>query len=571
MVMERARDRLRRWAQACRAGGAPRWVWQWSLVGLVCLLVGTGCLAATRYAAAQTVAPSAPSQRQPLAQGLGCTINDASTGGTLHSGHRSQTMLQQNEQPGTTTWGIDTSLQATTQIQAYASALTVNPGDALNFYVSVQTDGTPYTVTTYRLGWYCGSGAWPLSAASEIGHAQGYYDASSAKLVTCQTCHVDHTTGLVEANWRISYTLNIPSTWPTGLYVARFTDVRGWQTEVTFDVRGNPHSTYLVITPDATVAAYNQWGGYSLYQGPDNLFNDRAYAVSFDRPLAGWGANQGLVSWVNTIRWIERLGYDVSYTSGIDVDEHPDVLLGHRAILSIGHDEYWSKAMRDGMEQARDAGIGLAFLGADTSEWQIRFQPDSAGTPDRTIICYKDASLDPMTGVDNSVVTTEWREPPVSRPENALIGIMFSSYNSSTAFPWHVSASTTGPIPLFQNTGLRAGQTLGCDVVGYEWDMVFDNGSSPPGLVTLATSTTLSLDNGVEGSVATKVPPDTSNTAYYIAPSGAMVFASGTINWGFALDSLRLASSNICQGRSQEIGAIKNLMANVMDAIAVKH
>src|SRR6185312_6373155 len=105
----------------------------------------------------------------------------------------------------------------------------------------------------------------------------------------------------------------------TGIYVALFTDARGWQTEVTFDVRGDPHSTYLIITSDTTVAAYNQWGGYSLYQGPDGASSDRAHMVSFDRPLAGWGAGQGLAYWINTDRWVERLGYDVSYVSDIDV------------------------------------------------------------------------------------------------------------------------------------------------------------------------------------------------------------------------------------------------------------
>jgi hypothetical protein len=152
-----------------------------------------------------------------------------------------------------------------------------------------------------------------------------------------------------------------------------------------------------------------------------------------------------------------------------------------------------------------------------------------------------------------------------------MVGIMFSDYATSPGFPWHVSATNTGPIPLFQNTGLQAGQTLGCDIVGYEWDKVFNNGSTPPGLVVLATSQAIPTDNGTEGSISQQNKTDTANTAYYIAPSGAMVFASGSIYWAFALDALRLIPSTNCKGQSLANGQIQKLMANVMDAIAVRH
>src|SRR5262249_35504583 len=88
----------------------------------------------------------------------------------------------------------------------------------------------------------------------------------------------------------------------------------GMQTYAAFDVLGNDRSTYVVVTADTTVQAYNEWGGYSLYlwrspRGPGG----HARKVSFDRPVAGWGDEQGLIYEIDGIRWIEREGYDVSY------------------------------------------------------------------------------------------------------------------------------------------------------------------------------------------------------------------------------------------------------------------
>ena len=50
---------------------------------------------------------------------------------------------------------------------------------------------------------------------------------------------------------------------------------------------------------------------------------------------------------VNFIRWMEASGYDVSYTTDVDTHANGSVLLNYKGILSMGHDEYWSKPMYD--------------------------------------------------------------------------------------------------------------------------------------------------------------------------------------------------------------------------------
>src|SRR6266571_1058289 len=482
-------------------------------------------------------------------------------------------IVLENAHLGTDSWKIPQGKEASTQIQAYASATSVLPGQELTFYVSTQHEGTIYSIDIYRLGWYGGFGGRLMtSALYQTGQAQGYYDSVNHRLVDCNSCHVDRKTGLVEANWQPSYTLSVPLDWTTGIYLAKFTDANGKQTYVPFDVRGNSHSLYVAVTPDTTYAAYNTWGGYSLYEADnggqvsETANSSRGVKVSFDRPYTvDNGSSQVLVFEAAAIHWMESRGYDFSYISDVDLHEKPTQLLDHRAYLSLGHDEYWTKEMRDGVERARDKGVGLAFLGADASYWQMRFEPDGAGTPDRMIVCYKvatanhDLALDPLYGQDNTRLTTRWRDPILARPENALIGVMYSDLtHQQQGFPWMLSPQAKSA--LLDGTGLQAEQTYGCGLVGYEWDRVFDNGVTPAGLQVLGTSSTVN-----EGNTA-----DTSNTTYYIAPSGAMVFATGSIYWTLALDDYRFQIDKSCVENRVVLG-MRKLMAHVIDALVVHH
>jgi hypothetical protein len=264
----------------------------------------------------------------------------------------------------------------------------------------------------------------------------------------------------------------------------------------------------------------------------------------------------------DAIHWLERQGYDLSYMSSVDLHEHPQQLLQHRAYLSIGHDEYWTKEMRDGVEYARDHRVSLGFLGADAAYWQMRFQPDNAGTPDRTIVCYKvqtgDLASDPFFGKDNTRLTAQWRDPVLARPENALIGIMFSSYTILGNVPWQVDS--LAKTPLLDGTGLQPGRQYGCDLVGYEWDRIFDNGATPNGLQVLGSSQVISIYKH----------SDISNTTYYIAPSGAMVFAAGSIAWANSLDAYRLNGPGRCSSQLV-VPELQKLMAKVMTSLVTNH
>jgi len=475
-------------------------------------------------------------------------------------------IVRENTQPGTSSWEIPAGDEASTQIQAYASATYVAPGMPITFYVSTQKEGTLYSIYIYRLGWYGGLGGRLMASSlgEQVGHMQGYYDSTNRRLVACKSCLLDGKTGLVEANWQPSYMLRVPIDWTTGIYLAKFTDANGLQTYTPFDVSGNFNAKYLVVTPDTTNAAYNSWGGFTIDNIDNSLF---AVKVSFDRPyVQDAGSSQVLVNEADTIHWMERQGYDLSYTSNVSLQEAPDQLLHHRAYISLGHDEYWTKEMRETVEHARDKGVGLAFLGANDAFWQMRFEPDSKGVVNRTVVCYKvltalnDLARDPFYMKDNTHLTTQWRDPVLALPENALIGVMYDDQvTKKPGFSWQLSWKTKSI--LLKGTGLQPGQEYGCDLVGPRWDRIYSNGATPTGLQVLAASSTRD-DSGI-GS--------TSDTTYYIASSGAMVFATGSLYWTYALDSYRFNVDKACVSGNHEVPGMQLLMAHVMSALVVLH
>jgi hypothetical protein len=146
----------------------------------------------------------------------------------------------------------------------------------------------------------------------------------------------------------------------------------------------------------------------------------------------------------------------VTYWTDIDLHQHPERLLAHRALMSLGHDEYWSTRMRRGAEAARDHGVNLAFLGANAIFRHIRLQPSPTG-PDREEVNYKPWSArdDPAWRTDPAEVTTDWREPPLNDPESRLLGDLYECN------PVRAAGVVVDPAAwLFAGTGMRAGMLL---------------------------------------------------------------------------------------------------------------
>jgi len=451
-------------------------------------------------------------------------------------------IVAENAQPGSTGW-IAGSLIAddvTGQIKGYAGATSVRQGGTITLFVTVHPAQT-YSMDVYRLGWYAGRGGRQRLHLALDGAPQ-------------PPCPSDPVTGLIACDWAPSYQLTIPDDWTSGVYLALLTNAAGYQNYVMFVVRDDRPAPFLYQQSIATDEAYNNYPadgqtGKSLYQhnsyGAITVGGDtRAVKVSFDRPHTGYGFNQ----WdaINFIRWIERSGYDVTYSTDLDTHENGAELLRHRALLSVGHDEYWSKEMFDAAEAARDGGVSLAFFSSDALSWQVRFEPSSAGVPDRVMVCYREPSIDPVFG---PTTTTLWRRAPVNRPGQPLRGVDFSSFvDPGNNVPYVVTNSSHW---VYTGTGFHDGDVVP-GIVGYEMDRYIPELPAPN--TTDWTLLSRSPYTDLHGR------SDYSNASIYQAPSGAWVFSSGTESWSWALDGF---ARNLSDTR------IQTVTSNLLNAFLV--
>src|SRR5579884_3468154 len=403
--------------------------------------------------------------------------------------------------PGTSGWEIS-GQQRPDSIEGYASVTSAQRGESVGLYVS--TAAPTFHVEAYRIGWYQGHGGRLVWSSPD---APGGAQPNPAP---------QPGTNMVECHWKASMTLTVGADWPPGDYILKLVGSGGQQSWVPLTVRDDTsRATYLVLNAVTTWQAYNLWGGYSLYQGLSGRghsdFAHRSRVVSFDRPYSfGSGAADFYGNEYPLVRLVERLGLDVSYATDVDLDEEPGMLQAHRAVISLGHDEYWSTAMRDGATEARDQGVNLMFLGANAVYRHIRFASSPLGQ-DRHEICYKVASEDPLHGVNDSEVTSNWPDPPVPRPESDLVGDMYRC-NPVKADLVVVDPSSF----VVAGTGLTAGAKL-AGVVGSEYDRYVPSLPGPRNVEIVAHSP-----------LTCRGAPDHSDVTYYTAPSGAGVFASGT-------------------------------------------
>ena len=111
--------------------------------------------------------------------------------------------------------------------------------------------------------------------------------------------------------------------------------------------------------------------------------------------------------------------------SNSDLEFHPEVLDGHRLMLSVGHDEYWSWGMRASCRRVRRRWRLLGRSSRATPcFWQVRYEDDG-----RTMVCYKGraTSEDPVAGTDDArTLSSIWSLPAIGRPEAQSIGLSFT-------------------------------------------------------------------------------------------------------------------------------------------------
>ena len=447
--------------------------------------------------------------------------------------HPPNALVAENCLPGTDEWRQINS----PTIQVYASTDSLNIGEKLDLFVD--STAPTFSLKIYRMGYYDGLGARLVQTVPELNgeHQPSCLRIDNSGLRTC-------------SNWHVSYSTAIPMDWVSGVYAVFVKDSKtGASNQTVFTVRQDDRKSDMLYQMSVTTfQAYNNFAGKSIYSNNsgtcDTVANaPRAVKVSLNRPYNASSADPNYFFHTEypMVRWLEQQGYDVTYSTNMDTHRSGkpgahNALLDHKVFLSVGHDEYWSQQMRDAIIAARDAGVNIGFFGANTSYWRVRFEPDPiTDEPDSVMVSYKtteSGQVDP-----SGIPTGTWRDSSgANQPENAVIGAMYHGYNLGVSFPLRLSSEYTSD-SLFRHTGLQnmppdTYLDVGTQVVGWEWDATYNNGFSPKGVQILARTPLIgSLPQDAGKFMTENLQQSFAEVTRYTAPSGAIVFAGGTIQW----------------------------------------
>ncbi|MBI1383498.1 MAG: hypothetical protein GC150_01110 [Rhizobiales bacterium] len=338
------------------------------------------------------------------------------------------------------------------QLWCYTDRWSAAPGDAVGLHVSTTLDA--YDLEIWR------DGALREDVLTVRGLAGRFHP-------TPEDCSVSG------CRWPKALDIEIPnaggtSGWRSGGYVIRVSgrtaDGRLLEHHHLIIVRATPghEGRLLLVAATGTWLAYNDWGGSNHYEGitgPDrNRFSPR---VSMLRPFSrgfvvlpdgaprvplrtppvmgaalrhphmewayanGYSKKYTSAGWASYdrhfARWAEAAGYDIDVCALHDLGADPGILSRYRLAVFVGHDEYWSKEMRDAVDAFIEAG-GRAARFAGNFLWQTRIE--DGGT---TQVCYKYRAReedplyrDPAT---RTLTTTAWEAIEVGRPGALTFGV----------------------------------------------------------------------------------------------------------------------------------------------------
>ena len=297
----------------------------------------------------------------------------------------------------------------THQIEGYANRVSVGAQETITFYVHVP-GGTvasprPYSVEYRRFGPSNGTASAPtlVSSASLTNGVARSYPADA---------------GTSGAGWETPpspgvtsrFSLVVPNTWQSGIYVARLTDTQAAAPRPTFDITFVVRAGPTGSQPIALIASTNTWQAYNFWPGGANsrsfyfadcspLFtvnpvnsvsslrpNPYAQIVSANQVCPGdatglpfFRTGHLAMGEVAIARWLElarpligNRGYSV--LSDSDLGTNASILSGFQTVVLSTHSEYWTRQMYDSIKQFLDRGGNLVVLSGNTAYSWVRYQ-----------------------------------------------------------------------------------------------------------------------------------------------------------------------------------------------------
>jgi predicted RNA-binding protein with TRAM domain len=186
-------------------------------------------------------------------------------------------IVAENALPGNPKSEWDVTGEGNTNLQGFTTDISYNKGQTVNF--KIKTTSRNYRLDIYRMGYYAGNGARKVNS----------FTVTVSQAQNQPNCLANNTTGLIDCgNWAVSASWQIPATAISGIYFAKVVplDITGGGSHIVFIVRDDSSTSDILFqTSDTTWAAYNDYGGRSLYTGGPGTSPSRAYKVSYNRPF----------------------------------------------------------------------------------------------------------------------------------------------------------------------------------------------------------------------------------------------------------------------------------------------
>ena len=367
----------------------------------------------------------------------------------------------------------------TSKIEGYCSRQSVKAGEKIDIFVSTRPVAK-FQIEIFRMGWYGGTGSRLMTTLGPFdGKEQPVPDIGDQRLRECQ--------------WDASTSLEIPADWPSGVYLGRLTTLPSsleepyWQSYIVFIVKDDRPADILFQCSDNTWQAYNRWPeNESLYTDP-RAAHAPGVSVSFDRPYGqyvqifenpqSFGSGEFLLWEYPLCFWLESQGYDVTYCSNVDNLE-PANLSRCKAMISVGHDEYWDVRQYENVKKAIADGLSVLWLSANDVYMVTPFTSNARGDLNRRLTrqtCYGEFREEEKEAYAKVLGPFENPGPD----ERDIIG-------ARTIVPFNGGGDWTCALPnhwLFKGTGMKKGDSIP-GLVG--WEFHGEPDTARPGLEVVA-------------------------------------------------------------------------------------
>ncbi|MEI6294781.1 MAG: N,N-dimethylformamidase beta subunit family domain-containing protein [Actinomycetes bacterium] len=279
------------------------------------------------------------------------------------------------------------------------------------------TSKSPRVFEAIRIGWYGGAGGRVVWSSAPI------------KLKNLKTPVPKDATRMIQTSWPVTISVSTAN-WLPGFYlfVSKLPGGK-FESSAPLIIRAPlSNSTLALVHSTMTWAAYNTFGGRSLYVGPGiskkQKYYERSRIVSMDRPLAGSGNELLFRDALPIVQLAEKENISLDQFADTDINASPAILSHFAGVVWSGHPEYWTQTLFNAAIAARNSGVNLAFFGANTAYWRANLLPSPHGK-DREVEVYRTSREDPAKLP--SQATLEFQDPIINESSSLIDGSITSA------------------------------------------------------------------------------------------------------------------------------------------------